>query len=163
MNKGQFSIEFIFVLAALLAVLVSVSIPLYRSSRESTEEITDTLEARKALNSISQGLNSTYSGFSGNKKKAVYWLPKNVDNIYGNAVDNHFVVKLALDSGDNTVTLSSDTILPGYWENRIDLENITIESDNRVLHETVFELTENNESPGIDHMINIYDSILERE
>ncbi len=157
MKKGQFTIEFVVVLALFLTALATVSIPLYNRARGTAGQTTATMEAREAANALAHGINSVYSGGVGTSQPAKYWLPEEVTGIEEKSVDNELVVSLRLDL-DKVEEVQVDTLLPGHWTDRIDLNKIEIR-ENRSYHETLFRSMENRESSGREFVISISDKI----
>ncbi len=126
MRSGQFSIEFLVVLGVLLAILGSISWPMYNSAREDAQRVTRLAEAREAANEIVSALNTVYSGWVGSKQTIDYSLPSGVwqirvdesvdgtDDVFR---DNRMDVQIEMNwEGDNIVLV--DTIIPSqYIEN----------------------------------------------
>lgn len=78
LRSGQFSVEFIVVLGVLLALLASISLPLYSRTHGDSEKVSRLGEARGAANEIASALNTVYSGGIGSKQTVKYWLPEKV-------------------------------------------------------------------------------------
>lgn len=126
MRYGQFSVEFVVVLGALLVLLASVSLPLYSKSQGDAERVSRLGEARKAATSIASAINTVYSGGIGSRQTVEYWLPEkileirvgeNVDGVDGTPPNGRVDVQIWFDwEGDNIVVV--DTLLPSeYHEN----------------------------------------------
>ncbi|KXA88698.1 hypothetical protein AKJ57_06450 [candidate division MSBL1 archaeon SCGC-AAA259A05] len=123
MEKGQFSIEFIIVLAAFFIVLATVSIPLYTNTRETANNLTDLTEAREAANELTLLLNSVYSGSPGTQQTTTYWLPESANEVEGTSQDNKLQVSITLDFADEDVTVEVPTLIPDEWKNQVLLKN----------------------------------------
>ncbi len=117
---GQFSVEFIAVLGVLLALLASISLPLYSRSREDAERVSRLGEARGAVNEIASALNTVYSGGIGSKQTVEYWLPEkvleirvaeNVDGTDGTSSNGRMDVQILFDWEDDNI-VAVDTLLP---------------------------------------------------
>lgn len=126
MRSGQFSIEFVVVLGVLLALLASVSLPLYSRAREDAEKVSSLVEAQEAANEVVSALNTVYSGGVGSKQTVEYWLPEkvleiriaeNVDGTDGVPSNGRVDVQIWFNwEGDNIVVV--DTLLPSeVYEN----------------------------------------------
>ena len=161
MKKGQFTIEFVVVLALFLTVLATVSIPLYNNSRDTAEQTKVTMRAREAANRLVSGINSAYSGGTGTSRQASYWLPAEVTKIETVPLENETFVKLTLDLEKNE-TVRVDTMLPAAWSDRVEIDQIET-TDDRSYHETVISLKENSESPGNEFIISRSDKIISGE
>ncbi len=120
MRFGQFSVEFIVVLGALLVLLASVSLPMYSRSHGDAEKVSRLGEAREAANAIASALNTAYSGGIGSRQTVEYWLPEkileirvgeNVDGVDGTPPNGRVDVQIWFDwEGDNIVAV--ETLLP---------------------------------------------------
>jgi len=126
LRSGQFSIEFLVVLGVLLAILGSISWPMYNSAREDAQQVTRLAEAREAANEIVSALNTVYSGGVGSKQTVEYSLPsgvwqirvdESVDGADDVPRDNRMDVQIEMNwEGDNIVLV--DTLIPSqYIEN----------------------------------------------
>ncbi|MEA1904891.1 MAG: hypothetical protein U9M97_03315 [Candidatus Hadarchaeota archaeon] len=120
LRSGQFSVEFIVVLGVLLALLASVSLPLYSRAREDAERVSGLGEARGAANEIASALNTVYSGGIGSKQTVEYWLPEkvleirvaeNVDGTDGISSNSRMDVQILFDWEDDNLVVV-DTLLP---------------------------------------------------
>lgn len=167
MKRGQFSLEFIIVLGALLTVLATISIPLYANSRNTAGKLTKTMKAREAANELALSLNSVYTGSVDTSNPATYWLPRNVIEIGELPIDNELNVKIILEHNGKNIEITVPTLLPGSWENRVFLENISLTPDNRTRHRTKMTLLENKEKyekyEEPEHWVKVFDKILESE
>ena len=161
MKKGQFSIEFVVVLALLLTVFATISVPLYRNSRDTAEQTKVTMRAREAANQLASTIDSVYSGGTGTGQQARYWLPAEVTKIEGNPTGNKLLVELKLDLG-KIETVRVDTLLPAGWNDRIELNKIET-TDYRSYHETRVSLTENEGSSEEGFIITLSDKIISGE
>lgn len=79
--RGQLSIEFIIVLAGLLLVVATVTMPLYNQARTDAEKTAKLADAREAANTIANALNTLYASGPGSKLIIEYWLPEGVENL----------------------------------------------------------------------------------
>lgn len=163
MEKGQFSIEFIIVLAAFFIVLATVSVPLYTSTRETANNLTDLTEAREAANELTLLLNTVYSGSPGTQQTATYWLPKSVGEVEGVSKDNRLQVSITLQFSDGDVTVEVPTLIPDEWKDRVFLENIELVENARTYHRTTVTLEKDEESYLPRHRITVSDDVLRRE
>ncbi|MFP4005420.1 MAG: hypothetical protein ACLFUR_01720 [Candidatus Hadarchaeia archaeon] len=140
LNSGQFSIEFLVVVAAFLIALAVISMPLYRSTRESENRISTTMEAQEAANSLARTLNTVYRGGLDTRASAEYWLPEEAENVRADAGDNYLRVVIEIETNGSESVVSSDTLLPNSWAGGIALsEGIAVTQD-RSFHRTVFTL-----------------------
>lgn len=163
MKKGQFSLEFLIVFGVLLTILATVSLPLYSNSRTTTAKLTSTMEAREAANELALSLNSACSGSVGTSNPATYWLPQNVIEISEISSDNELNVKIILEQNEEKIEITVPTLLPGSWKDRVFLENISLNPDNRTRHRAEMTFLENKKKSEPEHWINVSDKILESE
>ncbi|KXA94786.1 hypothetical protein AKJ65_03410 [candidate division MSBL1 archaeon SCGC-AAA259E19] len=163
MERGQFSIEFIIVLAAFFIVLATVSVPLYTNTRETANELTDVTEAREAANELTLILNTVYSGSPGTQQTTTYWLPESASEVRGTSRDNKLQVSITLEFADEDVTVEVSTLIPDEWKDRVFLENIELVENARTYHRTTVALEEDEESYLPRHQIAVSDKILRRE
>ncbi len=137
MKKGQFGIEFIVVLGALLIIISSVTIPLYANSRESVGEMTDMSLVRGAANKLAFSIDMAYVEGPGAQKNVDYTLPDGIDNIkIEDSGDSDNVAELMILSSvwedDNTVSV--DTLLhPNNHPPVILGENIMTKGEHNVV------------------------------
>lgn len=122
-KSGQFSIEFIVVWGVLLLVVATVTLPLYESSSDDAQEMTDLSQARKAANKIASALNTVYSGGVGSKQTVKYSLPggvrqirvdENVDGTDDVPRDNRMDVQIVMNWEGNNIVLIN-TLLPSQY------------------------------------------------
>lgn len=112
MEKGQFSIEFIVVLGALLIIISSVSLPLFNDSRESVGQIKDMTLARDAANKLAFSINAAYTEGLGAKYTVDFRLSEGIENIkIGDSEDYDNLMEVLISSrgwkDDNTVSVST--------------------------------------------------------
>lgn len=112
MEKGQFSIEFIIVLGVLIGLLGSVTMPLYKNSREDAQKLTDLSLAREAANKLAGAINNVYTAGVGCKQKVTYLLPNNISKI---------VISENIGSSENKVEVQ-------IWSNNWGNDYITVET-----------------------------------
>lgn len=151
-------------MATLLTILATISIPMYFDSKEKADSISSTMKAREAANEIAQALDSTYNGGSvGSSALAEYWLPRNVEEIGAVSIGNQLCVEISLKDGEEIIEVRSSTLLPTSWTDNVELDNISIEKDNRTYHRTTMtlELTDGNGEP--EYGITVSDNITRRE
>jgi len=140
-KSGQFSVEFMIVIAFLLIALATISLPLYNRARADAQKASDLADAREAASTLANALNTVYADGVGSKKTVEYWLPKGVAAIYADAdidgvdTDNDGIpddpprngcldVQIWFDfDGDNNPDLGDreavvlvETILPSKWD-----------------------------------------------
>ncbi|KXB06601.1 hypothetical protein AKJ52_01960 [candidate division MSBL1 archaeon SCGC-AAA382C18] len=151
MKRGQFTVEFILVLAVFLTVMATVSMPLYNNSRDTAQEGTELMKAREAAGEIASALDTLYASGIGARKKTTFWLPENVSEVSAKAVDNELAVTITVKMNE-TREVQSDTLLPSDWENRMDLGSIKGNPENPTYHEIVITLQENH---GYNQYFNI--------
>ena len=161
MKSGQFTIEFVVVLALFLTVLATVSIPLYNNSRDTAEQSKIMMDAREAANRLASQIDSAYSGGIGTSRQARYWLPGKVTKIESGSIDDELTVELTLDIKE-TKTVRVDTQLPADWNDRVNLNQIET-NENRQLHETVIRFIENEDLDDKELMISFSDKLIEVE
>jgi hypothetical protein len=120
LRSGQFSVEFIVVLGVLLALLASVSLPLYSRAHEDAERVSRLGEAREAANEIASALNKVYSEGIGSEQTVEYWLPEkvleirvaeNVDGTDAASSNGRVDVQILFDWEDDNI-VAVDTLLP---------------------------------------------------
>jgi hypothetical protein len=120
LRSGQFSVEFIVVLGVLLALLASVSLPLYSKAHEDAERVSRLGEAREAANEIASALNKVYSEGIGSGQTVEYRLPEkvleirvaeNVDGTDAASSNGRVDVQILFDWEDDNI-VAVDTLLP---------------------------------------------------
>ena len=140
-KSGQFSVEFMIVIAFLLIGLATITLPMYNRSSADAQRTSNLSDAREAASTLANALNTVYSGGVGSKQTIEYWLPKGVaavyagDNIDGVDTDNNGIpdnpprngrldVQIWFDlDGDNKPDLGNreavvlvETIMPSKWD-----------------------------------------------
>lgn len=140
-KSGQFSVEFMVVIAFLLVVLATISIPMYDQARADAQGASDLADAREAASTLVNALNTAYAGGADSKQTVEYWLPEDVAAVYADAdidgvdTDNdgtpddpprngRLDVQIWFDlDGDNNPDLGDreavvlvETILPSKWD-----------------------------------------------
>ena len=141
MRSGQFSVEFMIVIAFLLIALATISLPMYNRARADAQRSSDLADAREAASTLANALNSVYAGGVGSKQTIEYWLPEGVAAVYADAdvdgvdTDNDGIpdspsrngrldVQIWFDLndddnpdlGDREAVVVVETILPSKWE-----------------------------------------------
>lgn len=160
MKKGQFSIEFLIVLAVFLTVLATVSVPLYTASKKKAQRGSAAMQAREAANKIVQDINTLYaSGVRGTTRKTTYWLPENTENVKVESVTSKdkLLVSIPLELY-GTENIQIETILPKNFE--VELGNIKLEPENQTYHETTMILKKNKNTDNF--YISVSDNIKKR-
>lgn len=122
MRVGQLSLEFIIILGALITVLGTVTVPLYRDSFSDADRLTRLSQAREAANGLANTLNETL-GMVGPKHNVTYSLPQGVsqvrigegvDGTDGAPPDGRSEVQIEMEwSGDNLIRVN--TLLPSKF------------------------------------------------
>jgi len=140
-KSGQFSVEFMIIIAFLLIALATISLPMYNRARADAQRASDLADAREAASTLANALNTIYADGVGSKQTIEYWLPKGVAAVYADAdidgvdTDNNDVpdnpprngrldVQIWFDlNGDNIPELGdreavvvAETILPSKWD-----------------------------------------------
>lgn len=140
-KSGQFSVEFMVVIAFLLIALATISLPMYNRARADAQRASDLADAREAASALANALNAVHADGVGSKQTIEYWLPKGVAVVYADAdidgvdTDNNGIpdnpprngrldVQIWLDlNGDNIPELGNreavvlvETILPSKWD-----------------------------------------------
>ncbi len=80
--RGQLSIEFIIVLAGLLIILGSITLPMYERARGDAQKSVNLADAKEAATALANALNTVYAGGVGARQTVEYWLPKGVAAVY---------------------------------------------------------------------------------
>ncbi len=161
MKRGQFTAEFIIVLAIFLTVMATVSVPLYTSSRDTAETGTALMKAREAACEIAQALDTLYaSGTIGEKKEASFWLPENTSKIKTkNGEDNNLVVLIKLNINGKERKVQSETLLPDNWAggpvNLDSSDEIDWSGEEPIHNRIIFTLKKYNTSPIYYHRVAI--------
>lgn len=146
--RGQFSAEFMIVLACLFTVLGLVSIPMYNSASDDATKLVNLSDARDAATKLANAVNTVYACGVGAKQTVDYWLPKGVvavyihENVDDNGTpaspshDGRMEVQVWFDLNDDGLPDNTDrdavvvveTILPSRWfengDNRSSWENV---------------------------------------
>jgi uncharacterized protein (UPF0333 family) len=73
--KGQVSVEYLLVILVIIIILGSVSIPLIRTSINSSMDISKTSDASTAVNSIANAVNVVYANGPGAKRTVSVYIP----------------------------------------------------------------------------------------
>lgn len=140
-KSGQFSVEFMIIIAFLLIALATISLPMYNRARADAQRASDLADAREAASALTNALNTVYADGVGSKQTIEYWLPKGVTVVYADAdidgvdTDNNGTpdnpprngrldVQIWFDlNGDNIPELGNreavvvvETILPSKWD-----------------------------------------------
>jgi hypothetical protein len=140
-KSGQFSVEFVIIIAFLLIALATISLPMYNRARADAQRSSDLADAREAAYSLANALNTVYADGVGSKQTIEYWLPKGVAVVYADAdidgvdTDNNgtpdnpprngrLEVQIWFDlDGDNIPELGDresvvvvETVLPSKWD-----------------------------------------------
>jgi hypothetical protein len=140
-KSGQFSAEFMIVIAFLLIVLATISIPMYDQAMADAQRVSDLADAREAASTLANALNTAYTDGVGSKQTVEYWLPEGVaviyadDDIDGVDTDNDNIpdnpprngrldVQIWFDFdddnnpdlGDREAVVLVETILPSKWD-----------------------------------------------
>jgi hypothetical protein len=140
-KSGQFSVEFIIIIAFLVIALATITIPMYTRARGDAQNSSDLADAREAASTLANALNTVYADGVGSRQTIEYWLPKGVAAVYADAdidgvdTDNdgipdnpqrngHLDVQVWFDlNGDNLPEFGNreavvlvETILPSKWD-----------------------------------------------
>ncbi|WP_299526237.1 class III signal peptide-containing protein [uncultured Methanobrevibacter sp.] len=84
-NKGQISVEYLFIFAISLIILTVFTIPLANLAIEKTTDVSNALNVKSQLYKIASGINQVYSEGQGAKQSINLELDENVNvNIYRN-------------------------------------------------------------------------------
>jgi len=145
---GQFSTEFMVVLACMFAVLGLVSIPMYNRASGDATKLVNLSDARDAATKLANAVNTVYACGIGAKQTVDYWLPRGVVAVYihENIDDNGTPTSPAHngcmevqvwfdlnddgkpDNTDREAVVMVETILPSRWvengDNRPSWENV---------------------------------------
>lgn len=141
MKSGQFSVEFIIIIAFLVIALATITLPMYARARGDAQNASNLADAREAGSILANALNTVYADGVGSKQTIECWLPKGVAAVYADAdidgvdTDNdgipdnpqrngHLEVQVWFDlNGDNTPEFGNreavvlvETILPSKWD-----------------------------------------------
>jgi len=140
-KSGQFSVEFMIIIAFLLIALATITIPMYDRARADAQRASDLADARGTASILANALNIVYADGAGSKQTIGYWLPKGVVVVYADTdidgldTDNNGIpdnpprngrldVQIWFDlNGDNLPELGNreavvlvETILPSKWD-----------------------------------------------
>jgi len=140
-KSGQFSVEFMIIIAFLLIALATISLPMYNRARADAQRASDLADAREAASALANAFNTIYADGVGSKQTIEYWLPRGVAVVYADAdidgvdTDNNGTpdnpprnsrldVQIWFDlNGDNIPELGNreavivvETILPSKWD-----------------------------------------------
>ena len=140
-KSGQFSVEFIIIVAFLIIALATITLPMYARARGTAQNSSDLADAREAASILANALNTVYAGGVGSKQTIECWLPKGVTAVYADAdidgvdTDNNGIpdnpkrnglldVQVWFDlNGDNIPEFGNreavvlvETILPSKWD-----------------------------------------------
>ena len=140
-KSGQFSVEFIIIIAFLVIALATITLPMYVRARGDAQNSSDLADARKAASILANALNTVYADGVGSKQTIEYWLPKGVAAVYADVdidgvdTDNNGIpdnpkrngllyVQVWFDlNGDNIPEFGNreavvlvETILPSKWD-----------------------------------------------
>ncbi|MBC7219733.1 MAG: hypothetical protein H5T49_06365 [Hadesarchaea archaeon] len=143
--KGQLSIEFLAVMAGLLIVVATVTLPMYAQANSDVNKLSKISEAKSAANVLATGLNNVYATGPGSSMTVEYSLPAGVLAVFLGGYENLDVdgivttnetvpingradIQILMDFNndglwDNTreSTIIVDTMLPSRWnEDRTD-------------------------------------------
>lgn len=80
--RGQLSIEFLAVLAGLLILIATITLPMYIEANENANKLTKISEAKTAANKLATGLNNVYVMGPGSRVIVEYSLPAGVLTVY---------------------------------------------------------------------------------
>jgi len=139
-KSGQFSVEFMIVIAFLLIGLATITLPMYNRSSADAQRASDLSDAREAASTLANALNTVYADGVGSKQTIEYWLPKGVAAVYADVdidgvdTDNdsisdnpprngHLDVQIWFDlngdnkpdSGNREAVVLVETIMPSKW------------------------------------------------
>jgi hypothetical protein len=136
--RGQLSIEFLVVISGLLIIVAVVTMPLYNQARADADRVTRLADAREAVNTIVNALNTVYAGGVGARQTVEYRLPNGVLSIsFVDGEENRVDVRIKLNlRTDNVVRVG--TILPSRGDKHrviVDNENFKVASG---LHRMTF-------------------------
>lgn len=140
-KSGQFSVEFMIIIAFLLIALATITLPMYDRARADAQRASDLADARETASILANALNTVYADGVGSKQTIGYWLPKGVVVVYADTdidgldTDNNGIpdnpprngrldVQIWFDlNGDNLPELGNreavvlvETILPSKWD-----------------------------------------------
>ena len=140
-KSGQFSVEFIIIIAFLVIALATITIPMYARARGDAQNSSDLADAREAASILANALNTVYADGVGSKQTIECWLPKGVAAVYADAdidgvdTDNngipdnpqrngHLDVQVWFDLnndnipefGNREAVVLVETILPSKWD-----------------------------------------------
>ncbi len=77
-NKGQLSAEYLLMIAVLLLIMATITIPLVGRSIDASNDVSWTSDANRAVDSLVNAVNVVYSNGPQSKRTINFYIPKNM-------------------------------------------------------------------------------------
>jgi len=77
-NKGQLSAEYLLLIAVLLLIMATITIPLVGRSIDASNDVSWTSDANRAVDSLVNAINVVYSNGPQSKRTINFYIPKSM-------------------------------------------------------------------------------------